>query len=358
MLLKKYILAHFWKTILMVLSVFVVLVCIVDLIDHLDDFINQKLPFMDYVLYYLYTVPTVAIVSLPFAVLLGAIRLFRQLSVSNEYIALIMGGISLRTIMMPLLFSCLFLSLLSVWVNDKLEPETRFKRKVMQKEKFKLNKPVIHELSLLGKKEEIIYVREYHKQERTITGLMVSIPDQSGKIVRRLFADKAIWSETTLRWELQGFKTYRYEPDGTSVPVSNAEPGELQTLFSPHDLLLSKNDPKYLNLKRLRRLIRSLPEKQDGLKQKLWVDYHRKIAISFLPLVILFMGVGFGIAKVRDTSSRSVGVGIMLALAYYVLDAFFYNFGQGLIIPPIQAAWASNAVFLIAGLFVLKRAPH
>jgi lipopolysaccharide export LptBFGC system permease protein LptF len=48
-----------------------------------------------------------------------------------------------------------------------------------------------------------------------------------------------------------------------------------------------------------------------------------------------------------------IGVGIVLALVYWVMLSVFAAFGQGGLIDPILAAWAPNLIFGAAAAYLL-----
>ena len=136
--LTIYLLKQFWSTLTLIILTFIFLVFFADTLDNLDNFIECKLSLDQYVKYYFLTAPMVFIVCLPIAVLLSGMRVFRNLSIQNEYTALIMGGISLRKMLMPIMVSAFILSIISYYISGNIMPKTNLKRKIMQKEKFKI----------------------------------------------------------------------------------------------------------------------------------------------------------------------------------------------------------------------------
>jgi len=257
--LQWYLLKSFWSTLLIIIFTFIFLVFCADILDNLDDFISYRLPLQQYLNYYLYTIPTVFIICLPVAVLLSGMKVFRNLSVNNEYVALIMGGIPLRNMLLPVAFSALFLSCISLLVTDRVAPSTRFKRKVMQKEKFKIKRMVLKSKNLIGKDGRKYYFNEYHKKEKRITGLMITESDAADNIKLRIFAETVNWDGS--RWTGQRVKFQPYRSDGIPTKPEHAVTHTFEYFPSPSEILLSRTDPKYLDLKSLKSLIKSIPAK-------------------------------------------------------------------------------------------------
>lgn len=352
-ILYRYLLKKFFTTLITIILTFIFLVFFADIMDNLDDFISYNLPFSQYINYYLYTAPTVFIVCLPFAVLLSSMRLFRNMSSSNEYIALIMSGISFKKIIMPIFISSLLLSLTSFYVTDKVAPNAQFQRKVMQKDKFKVNVSIIKNINLAGRFGETYYINEYIKDEKKIKGLMVTYARPNNQIEKRVLAEEVFWENEM--WKGKKIKIINYKEDGTPLIPEYKESMFFLKFFHPSEIILSKSSPNFLSVTSLKRLIKYMPSEQVKAKNGLLIDYYRKFSISFLPAIILFIAIPFSIVPDRTASSKTIGIGILISFAYYVVEAFFYQAGQGMLIHPIAAAWSANIIFIVmAGLLIRK----
>lgn len=355
--LRKYLLKNFWSTIIMLFTTFIFLLFFADLLDNLDNFIKSKLPLKQYFLYYLYTIPIMLTVCLPITVLLATMRLFRNLSLYHEYTALIVGGISLKTMLKPILASAILLSILSFYVNDRFAPISRFKRKIMQREKFKVKLKVIENKNIMAPDGRMYYIDTYYKEVKGIKSLMVTEVDAAGKILFRIFAETAFWSDDN-GWSGQKVKIQPYRLNGLPGKPRYEETMNFGKVFKPEDILISKDKPKFLELKKLRRMIRSIPDSKPKVKASLRVDYYRRYATALLPIVIVFIAIPFSIAPVRNVSSKTLSFGIVLCLIYYLVDASFCQAGKGLLIDPALAAWMANIIFTSLGLMLLVRVPH
>jgi len=353
--LVKYVLRGFWYPLLLILFLFIFLVVVADVVDHLDDFMAYDLPLAFYFKYYLYVLPTVIVFLIPISVLLSALKLFRTMSISNSYIALIMGGIPLHVIVLPLVLSGLCISLGTFYLGNNIAPQTRFKKKVMQKEKFKIHKPILRGISITGPDGLIYYINEYHRSKRIIKDLMITAYSPEGKLQKRIFAGELILLED--HWEGSDIQIQPYGYDGLPLVSEQLKTLKFGKLIEPEEILFSKRDPKYLSAKQLKELSKQVPESKPRIKNSLLLDYHRKFAVAALPLVILCIAVPFGISPVREVSSKSIGTGVVISLLYYILDAIFYQIGKGQILNPWMSAWAANFCFLGLGCFFLKNTP-
>jgi len=353
-----YLLRNFWATLGTIIFIFIFLTFFADLLDSLDNLISFHVSFSQYLEYYIHTAPMVFIVCLPIAILLSVMKLFRDLSTSNEYIALIMGGVSLKDMVTPVIISCLFLSVLSFHISDKIAPSSKSKRKLIIKEKFRLKRVIIKNRSIIGRNGEHYFLSEYNKKDKTIKNMMITETDYAtNNVLKRIFADKLIWNDGS--WIATNVQFQEYDNGIPKKPIIK-EKYIFRRIFTPENILLSQNNAEYLNNRHLRRLIKNIPDREvnQKLKNELKMTYYRRFSLSFLPLVILLIGIHFSIAPIRSFTSKPLGFGIILCIIYYFIDAIFYQAGRGGVIPPFLAAWMANIIFAGIGLLFIKRIPH
>ncbi len=353
-----YLLRNFWGTLGSIIFIFIFLTFFADLLDSLDNLISFQVSFGQYLQYYLHTAPMVFIICLPIAVLLSVMKVFRDLSISNEYIALIMGGISLKTMITPIIISCLFLCVLSHYISDKIAPSSKAKRKLIIKEKFRLKRIIIKNRSIIGSHGKHYFLSEYNKKNKTIKNMMIIETDfKTNDILKRTFAEKLVWDNG--EWLATNVRFQKYE-NGIPKKPEIKEKYIFKKTITPENILLTKNNAEYLNNRRLRRLIRSIPDSKANRKLKtgLEVNYYRRFSLSFLPLVLFLIGIHFSIAPIRNFTSKPLGFGIIICIVYYFVDAIFYQAGRGGFLTPPLAAWMANILFAGIGLIFIKRIPH
>ena len=88
--------------------------------------------------------------------------------------------------------------------------------------------------------------------------------------------------------------------------------------------------------------IDKMPKKNIKGRTKLMVDYYKKYSSAAFPFFILFLSIPFGIAHIKEASSKSIGIGVLFSLAYYFIDTIFYEAGKGMLISPLSSAWEKS----------------
>ena len=85
------------------------------------------------------------------------------------------------------------------------------------------------------------------------------------------------------------------------------------------------------------------------------VELHKKIAFPFVTLVMTLLAIPFGVSSGRRGALYGIGLGIVIALSYWILIGAFVALGRGGLLPPAIAGWAPNLLVLgIAAYLVLR----
>jgi lipopolysaccharide export LptBFGC system permease protein LptF len=83
------------------------------------------------------------------------------------------------------------------------------------------------------------------------------------------------------------------------------------------------------------------------------VELQRKVAFPLVTLVMTLIAVPFAVTTGRRGALYGVGVGIVLAIVYWITLSIFAAMGAGGLIAPVLAAWAPNILFSAAALYLL-----
>jgi len=83
------------------------------------------------------------------------------------------------------------------------------------------------------------------------------------------------------------------------------------------------------------------------------VELQRRVAFPLVTLVMTLIAVPFAVTTGRRGALYGVGVGIVLAIVYWITLSVFAALGQGGLIAPTLAAWAPNILFGAAALYLI-----
>jgi LPS export ABC transporter permease LptF/LPS export ABC transporter permease LptG len=123
--------------------------------------------------------------------------------------------------------------------------------------------------------------------------------------------------------------------------------------FEPADYFVTEaREPDLMNFAQLRVYINELRSSGYNVLEH-EVGLHRKVAFPFVTLVMTLIAVPFAVTTGRRGAMYGIGVGIVLAMIYWVMISIFAAFGASGVLDPMLAAWAPNLVFGAVAAYLL-----
>jgi LPS export ABC transporter permease LptF/LPS export ABC transporter permease LptG len=83
------------------------------------------------------------------------------------------------------------------------------------------------------------------------------------------------------------------------------------------------------------------------------VELQRKVAFPLVTVVMTLIAVPFAVTTGRHGALYGVGVGIVLAIVYFIVMSVFVAMGQGGVLTPVLAAWAPNLIFSAVAAYMI-----
>jgi lipopolysaccharide export system permease protein len=340
------------------LVVFIFLYVVADLFSLLDELLKNSIKFYTIFSYYLWLIPIIVVQVCPMAVLLSSIYILANLSRHNEIIALKASGINLLTILKPLLFMGVLISVLIFLTNDRLVPEAMMKSSVIKEENFRKSRKettrFIENVAAYGTHNRMIFVRNFNVNQKILNEVIVIEQDQRQKPIYKVTAKEAHWQNNI--W--LGKSVVFYTLDKTGQVIGDPavyEEKELDIEEKPVDLLKKDAQAKFMSYRGLEQYINLLALAGGRLARRLKVELYYKLAFPFMNLVIILIGVPFAVNTNRGGTLLGIGISLGVGLSYYGLNAVFLALGRGGFLPPLLAAWMSNILFTAIGSFLLIR---
>jgi lipopolysaccharide export system permease protein len=341
--------------------------------------------------------PWIMAYVLPFALLTAMLLLFGRLSADNELTAMKASGISLLSLIMPLLLLALVMSGLCAWFNLKITPESRvtYKRLLVKLGLQNTDTLITEERIITEIPDLIIYVRK--KSGDILEDVRIyNLDKDTREIVTRTSAAKA-----RIKWDLpannvvfelfDGF-TERlrfeevpvYEPAPalapsslsqtnllgqiTNVPTARVigktrirhwdfaqfgsfeEPAKLPNMESSRGKKISEMSFAELKLELAR-------YRQQGISvTPILVYMHRQIAFSFASFGFTLIAIPLGIRAHRRETSIGMAISLLLALVYYSFLILSEALQMRDRLHPHLLVWIPNLLFQLLGATLLYRA--
>ncbi|MDP9204771.1 MAG: LptF/LptG family permease [Gemmatimonadota bacterium] len=201
---------------------------------HFGELVGKGLPTLVIAEFFGLSVPLTVALTLPMAVLVATLYAFSRLAAENEITALKASGVGLVSVLKPVLWAALGVTVVMVGFNDQILPRSNHRLAVLQRDiaqkkpTFGLREQVINEVSP-GK----FYLRAGHLDEATNLMREVTIYDMADPTRRRtIYADSG---NMGMSKNLTDLELTLYNGNMQDVPTAN--PDELQRLYFDVDLI-------------------------------------------------------------------------------------------------------------------------
>jgi lipopolysaccharide export LptBFGC system permease protein LptF len=201
----------------------------------------------------------------------------------------------------------------------------------------------------------IFYYRGFDVTEKMmIEPFVFEIDPKTFRMVREINANRARWQPTIQQWvwEQGSAKdicgTFECNVNNFTV-TSFPEITEV-----PDDFLIEVKRNQQMNYEELGQYVKYLQERGFDTVE-LQVQYHKKFAVPVFALIMALISVPFGFLVGNRGAMAGIGVSIAIAMAYLGVDRLFEQMGRVNYLPAAVAAWTPDALFSLAGLYLLLR---
>ncbi len=308
-----------------------------------------------------YQLPTVLVLVFPMAVLLAVVGAMSRLSEEGEWIALRSVGICLRRVLVPVVVFALFVSGLTLALNEIAVPIAKY-------ESQKLMRELLQQERTLGSGTDIFYpeydrdgnVRRLYYGHRfdgsRIQGITV-LDFSQPEVTQVISAASAEWNVRESRWLLSQGVAYLISHTGVSRNLLQFDQQEIRLPRPAQSQQLRPTDVDDLSITQARRALQRLdPAKEPELVRALEVHLAQAYAQPFLAVVFALLGVGFGLSPSQRRGRQGFGISVAVVFGQYVLTFFLGALGTIGTLSPLAAAWLPHGIGLAVAIALLWRA--
>ncbi|HEX8667320.1 MAG TPA: LPS export ABC transporter permease LptG [Allosphingosinicella sp.] len=297
-------------------------------------------------------VPQLIARFLPFSVLLGTLITLATLNQNSEIVSMKAAGISAHQIIAPLIVASLGIAALSFVFNERIV--TRASEEVRAWGDVDYG-PIPPDTGIKANvwvhwQDDLVLAREVRSRGGRMELRNVTVHDRSWETLQRIIDAKVARPENGA-WRLD---------DVTVFDVASATQSHLPSFLygeglDPRQFTLSRVHADEQDVKTLRRTVAELKaagRPTSAAEAGLWHKFSGPLSSVLMPLLAAV--AAFGLARSGRLFVRAV-IGMSLGFAYFVVDNFALAMGNLGAYPPLLAAWAPFALFLLIGEAVLIR---
>ena len=302
------------------------------------------------------------------AVLLSGLVTIGVLTKNSELIVMRACGISIYRTAVPMIAFALLASGVLLGLQEYVLA-TSNRRADQLKHIIRTGSPqtfgVLNRKWIVGRGGEIYHYQYYDPRRQELNALSVfEFDPQDHHLRSRRYVQKAVYvadsrdGESEPMWMMDTGWLREFPPrDAKSAPGGKDVPFTPFTnqaaQFEPADYFVTEaREPDLMNFSQLRQYIDELRSSGYNVLEH-EVGLHRKIAFPFVTLVMTLIAVPFAVTTGRRGAMYGIGIGIVLALSYWMMISIFAAFGASGVLDPMLAAWAPNLIFGAAAAYLL-----
>ncbi len=312
--------------------------------------------------YFWYATPQYIYYILPLSVLLAALVTIAILTKNSELIVMKACGISLYRVALPMFVTALLAGgALFLLDETVLGPANR--RAETLNHVIRGGKPetfdVLNRRWVVGTENEIYHYDWFNPRLQQLSGLLVyELSADMQRLTRRTVAEQATYvgereGDGAEMWKVERGWTRVFDEKGAPrtdgfTPFTTA----MEVLETVDYFGVEQPNAEFMGYTQLRGEIERLAVSGFDVLE-LQVGLARKISFPFVTLVMTLIAVPFAVTIGRSGAMGGIGVGLVLAITYWIAFSAFAALGTGGMITPTLAAWAPNLLFGAGAAYLL-----
>jgi LPS export ABC transporter permease LptF/LPS export ABC transporter permease LptG len=356
-ILTRYILREISSHSLLGLLVFTFVIFIRHLGHLLELTVRHSLPLPDMLTLFMLPIPSILVLTVPMAVLVGTLIGLSRMAADGEVIAARASGIGLSPFVRSVLLFAFAGWAITLWMSLFLSPQAA--RKLNRMEAGLKASQVPYEIQPRVFIEQfpnlLLYLEDVTGSRSRWRGVFIADTTQRDQVKVTLAESGVLVNEAAhdrLVIHLAQGMTHEVDPQNpaqysvvsftdTDIPVpldqGSASASESQS-------------PPLLSLQQLLKHTHSPRERQAAL-----VELHYRLALPVASLVLALVGIALGLSTRKGGRAVGLILALLLFFIYYIIMAFGLSFAKQGRLPPLVGLWLANVIFAAAGILMLAQ---
>jgi LPS export ABC transporter permease LptG len=341
------------------LTSFVLLTQLFNFFELLGDAFKNQIPISELLRYLFFLAPKLIYDAAPVSVLVATLVTFGILTRNNELTAFKACGVSVYRLAVPVLFVCLALSGALFIFDHYVVTRANIIQDALRN-KIK-DRPVQTYLSpdrkwILGRGPRVFYYKFFDQDLGILGGVNVyEVDAPTYRVLKHVQAEQARWEPRLNAWIFQNGWSRDIRPTQDSFRQFTNDTATFPEINEPPSWFSKEvKTYKQMTFPQLGAYIDELAV--SGFNTiPLQVQYHKKFAVPLFAFVMALLSVPFAFLTGGRGAMTGVGVSLAIAIAYFALNSLFEQLGGVGQLPPRMAAWAPDALFSLAGVYLMTR---
>jgi LPS export ABC transporter permease LptG/LPS export ABC transporter permease LptF len=323
-------------------------------IDRSDKIFKDKATPADVGQLLIWLTPQFVYYIIPIAALLSVLVTYGILSRTTELTVMKACGVSLYRSALSVIFLSLVFSGILFALEQRIMAQANRRAEALDA-KIKGRQPKTH--SILTRrwvtKDDSFYHYGHFDSERVemLPLTVFRIKPGTWELASQTFVHRATFRNGS--WE--GAEGWRHDFSATPPAWTRISRQPLPDVQPPDYFSKEPPQPEFMTVGDLRRYIGDLQMSGFNIVPPS-VELQRKLAFPLVTLVMTLLAIPFGVGAGRHGALYGIGLGIVIALSYWVLISAFVAIGRAGLLPPVLAGWTPNILVAGIAVYLLLRA--
>lgn len=331
------------------------------ILDITNLIVNYKINLFSVFLILVYSVPRFLSFVIPMSVMMAVLLTFLRLSSDCELDALKAGGVSIYSLMPPVLAFSVMGMLLSCFLTVYAMPWGMISMKELT---FRVaashaNAGLKERTFNDSFKDVMLYINKIDVKKKRLIDVFIE-DKRSKNIVSTILAPKGkLFGEPdklVFHLQLYNGAINQVNLENRSAHSINFDTYDVSLDFKK-TLTTSKSGPKdedEMSLVEFRQYLNTAAIKDEQYYTTL-IEFHKKFSIPFACIALGILAVPLGVQSESAKRSSGLGLGLVFFLIYYLMLSAGQVFGEAGVYPPVIGMWVPNVVMGGLGLFLVVR---
>lgn len=302
----------------------------------------------------LYSTPQFVYYVIPIAALLSVLVTFGLLSRTSELSVMKACGISLYRIAAPLLLLSIAWSAVLFGLEQQVMARANRRAEAIDAEIRGRPPRTFNPLArqwLIGRDGAIYHYTYFDPSRLTIDNMTIYRPAPAGwQLASQTFAQRVTWTDG--QWQAVDGWQQDFTAQGAKW---RAMPRGDLALEAPDYFETEQPLAEMMTVPQLKGFIDELSASGFNIVP-LSVELQKKLAFPFVTVVMTLLAVPFGMTTGKRGTLYGIGIGIVIALSYWIAVGAFAAVGKAGLLAPVLAGWAPNVMAAGSAAYLLLTA--
>ena len=352
--IDRYIIKKFIGTFFYALTLLLLVVIVIDISEKIDDFMEHDLDMWTIISeYYLHFIPYFANLFSPLFIFISVVFFTSKLADNSEIIAIFNSGMSFKRFLRPFIISSVFLASLSFLLGSFVIPIANKNRIDFENKYLVSQKKILRKnIHLQTSENQYIYLEGYNNKRNI--GYKFSLENfENGILKSKIRANYIQWNETSENWTINNYEIRTFYKEKESI-ISGVKL-DSTLLLLPSDFVVQLNLAETMNLQELNENIITESNLSSGKAKFYKIEKHKRIAFPFAIIILTIIAVALSSRKVKGAIGTNIGLGLLISFSYILFFQFSSTFATNGNLEPWLAVWIPNILYILLGIFLLRR---